>query len=440
MSERASVLQRTQVGPETVPGTPVVATKRLGATSIQVNPAGNINRFAPVGEKFDTLSAMGREWSTLALNGYGSYNDLAYLFSGLVRSVTPVQQGGSAAYLWTFTPRSSQEDPIRTFTVEQGEISEGGRALRAAYGLLTNLSLESTRDGVNVTGGGMSHRIEDDHPLSTAAAYTLTAGGSPPTAGNFTLTHSGNTTANIAYDATPAEVQAALEALASIGANNVEVEATTAAGAGDLSVAANVYTITFKRALAAQAVTLTGTFSGLTDPGTITLASSVTGAAPTLIAPVPILGDQVDMFVDDAHGSIGGTQVSRHMQCTWSYANRFNTVWPLDSRNPSFASHVEVKPAADFTLRASADDAGMGYLAAMRTGATKYIRYRATGAIIASTYPYQLTIDMACKVGNVISMSDQDGVYQVSVPLFMAEDSDLTYPFRIQLQNALASL
>src|ERR1700738_5248805 len=51
---------------------------------------------------------------------------------------------------------------------------------------------------------------------------TVTLTGAP-TGGTFTLTFGANTTSGIAYNASAATVQAALVALASIGANNVVV-------------------------------------------------------------------------------------------------------------------------------------------------------------------------------------------------------------------------
>jgi hypothetical protein len=53
--------------------------------------------------------------------------------------------------------------------------------------------------------------------------------------GTYTLTFKGQTTAPIAYDATPAEVQSALEALSSIGAGNVTVEGSIVTFAGTLA-------------------------------------------------------------------------------------------------------------------------------------------------------------------------------------------------------------
>jgi hypothetical protein len=54
--------------------------------------------------------------------------------------------------------------------------------------------------------------------LDEIQTLTMTGG---PTGGNFTLTFGGNTTANIPWNATAAQVQTALQALASIGAGNV---------------------------------------------------------------------------------------------------------------------------------------------------------------------------------------------------------------------------
>ena len=439
MVERANVLQRTQIGVESVAGTAVAATKRLGGLSIALQPAGNIQNFGPMGSKFDTIAALGREWATLNGQGYASYLDMPYLLGGLIRYAAPAQQGGSTAYLWTATPQASAEDATKTFTVEQGEVSSGGRATRVTYGQFMGAKWTWNRDGVNVNVQGIARRIEDDVPLSTSATYTLTAAGSPPTTGTYTLTHGGNTTTAIAHNATAAAVQAALEALASIGANNVEVEATTAAGAGDLTVAANVYTVTFKRALAAQPITLTGTFTGLTPSGSIAIAAGTVGAGPTLLTPVPILGNQVSVYMDASQASIGTTKLTRVFSGEIGYENRFGPVWPVDAANASFAAMVELKPSATFSMKMAADDVGMGLLTTMRAGDTKYIRWNAEGDIIASTYPYRLRFDMACKIKEVFKYEDLEGIYAVGFTFSMVEDADMA-PFVASCQTTNTTL
>lgn len=119
------------------------------------------------------------------------------------------------------------------------------------------------------------------------AVYTVSLGA--PTAGTFTLTVGGNTTAGIAYNATAAAVQTALTGLASVGANN----ATVTGNAG------GPYTVTFQNALGAQAVTLTGSGTGLTG-GTFAITTTTAGSA-----------GQPGTFKAYASGNTDGSQTPR---------------------------------------------------------------------------------------------------------------------------------
>lgn len=434
MSENASVSQATQLGPEVTPGTAVAATKRLQATSFNIAPDGAIAAFTPVGQKYQTLALPGKEWSKVDVDGVGSYPDLAYLLSMAVKKVTP-SNPNAGVYLYDFAPSGTLEDVVQTFTGEKGNRARAGRVKNL---FLNDLSLAWDRDKVTVKGAGMGKAWEDDVPLSTSATYTLTAGASPPTAGTFTLTYSGQTTAGIAFDATPAQVQAALEALSTVGAGNVSVALTTLGP--HLDTANSVYTITFKRALGGQAITLTGTFSGLTASGTIALAAGTVGAAATNVAAVPILGQQIDVWMDDTSGALGTTKLTRAFKGEWSLSGRFNTVWPVNSAESSFVATVEKATGAMFKFTHAYDDVGAALLTTMRAGDTKFIRWKATGALIASTYRYYAQLDMAAKVSKVITFEDADGVYSVGLEFALVDDSGWGKPFRWQVENAVASL
>lgn len=103
---------------------------------------------------------------------------------------------------------------------------------------------------------------------STDEVQTLTEGGSGLT--SFTLTFGGQTTASIDDDATAAQVQAALEALSTIGAGNVEVTG------GPL--ATGPFSVKFVGDLANQNVAqMTATPTGGT--GTVTVATGTAGGA-----------------------------------------------------------------------------------------------------------------------------------------------------------------
>ena len=63
-------------------------------------------------------------------------------------------------------------------------------------------------------------------PVSAINVAETVAGGATVTAGTYTLTFNGHTTTTLAWNATPATVQAALEALPGVGAGNVLVTGT----------------------------------------------------------------------------------------------------------------------------------------------------------------------------------------------------------------------
>jgi hypothetical protein len=132
-------------------------------------------------------------------------------------------------------------------------------------------------------------RIVDPHPLlgfdrggmtqsGVLLASSITLGGAneqqtvtitgTPTGGNFTLTLSGATTANIAFNAAAAAVQSALEALPNIGVGNVAVPGTP-------------FVLTFQNQLGKQNVaqlTAAHTFTGGTTPA-IAVTTTTPGSA-----------------------------------------------------------------------------------------------------------------------------------------------------------------
>ena len=65
----------------------------------------------------------------------------------------------------------------------------------------------------------------DGYPSASAVSEVQTMNRSPsPNNGTYTLTYEGQTTAAIAYDASPSEIQAALEALSTINAGDITVD------------------------------------------------------------------------------------------------------------------------------------------------------------------------------------------------------------------------
>lgn len=114
-----------------------------------------------------------------------------------------------------------------------------------------------------------------DHGTDQAITFTLNG---TPTGGTFTVSFGGVTSAAIAYNANAAAVQAALEAMSSIGAGNVSVTG-----------ASSPWTITFRKSLGAQSNALptlaNNSLTGGTSP-TLAIAETVAGVADGKLAPV----------------------------------------------------------------------------------------------------------------------------------------------------------
>lgn len=109
----------------------------------------------------------------------------------------------------------------------------------------------------------------------TNEVSTITANATPATAGTFTLSLDGETSAPIAFDATAAIVQAALEAMSNIAPG--DVSAADSGGGVDLGDASHVVTLSWGGALAGLPLAVSADMSGLTGNAHV-LAEATPGA------------------------------------------------------------------------------------------------------------------------------------------------------------------
>ncbi len=132
--------------------------------------------------------------------------------------------------------------PGQWFSVGPGPINNGQTAgSQAVTGRVTGVAVDPTDSNVMYisTAGGGAWKTKDNGKTWTqlfdgiSAIQQVTVTG---TAGTFRLRFGTDTTTDLAYNATPEEVQAALNALNSIGGNGGSVTVT---------LAGNVYTVTF---------------------------------------------------------------------------------------------------------------------------------------------------------------------------------------------------
>lgn len=163
MPERASVSQVVQIGVETTSGTAVAANKKLNATLIEPAIQSNVKMFRPLGGKYATVGAQGKEWSQAKVSGQLVYTDVVYHLSSIFNYAAPVQQGATTAYQWTFTPGQATEDTAKSYTVEMGS---SVRAHKMAYGIFDSWGYSFNRDEVSVKGSMLGQKISDGITLT----------------------------------------------------------------------------------------------------------------------------------------------------------------------------------------------------------------------------------------------------------------------------------
>lgn len=164
-------------------------------------------------------------------------------------------------------------------------------------------------------------------------------------------------------------------------------------------------------------------------------------ADPTAIEPVPILPTELAIFIDDSAAEIGNTQLEmENFQGSFEISDRFGTVWPINSSLASFGAHVETVPKATLKLFLAANDLGMSPLAAMRSGAKRWIRIKATGPVADDTYDYSFQLDLCGTVTEVGEFSDRDGVYALEWTFQATHDADWGQALTVDVVNKLSGL
>lgn len=206
--------------------------------------------------------------------------------------------GQTTASLSTGSTAAQIETALEALSnVESVTVTKGGNVFTVEF-----VGIDGSANQAQMTASVYSGSLTSIHNLTTTIVtaavnavnevQTVTLNGTP-TGGTFTLTYSGQTTSSIAYNASAATVDAALEALSNIGAGDVVVT-------GD---AGGPWTVTFATALAATDVAEMTATSSLTGTATETLVTSTVTAnsgpndwgtaANWLPSGVPITGDDV---------------------------------------------------------------------------------------------------------------------------------------------------
>lgn len=166
--DRATLNETTQLGLETTPGTVVPANKLMSSLTILPTPELDIKLFGPANQKFNAVSIVNKESGMADLEGILDYNEVVFPLSSVMTQVTPT---GGPAYTWVFGMSNNEPDDPATFTIEQGN-AVSGHASRAGYGLVTEFTINVSRDDTSV-GGSMMTQDQEPDIVMTASPDTI---------------------------------------------------------------------------------------------------------------------------------------------------------------------------------------------------------------------------------------------------------------------------
>lgn len=317
---------------------------------------------------------------------------------------------------WTFVPANRGADEVKSYTLVKG--SAVG-AERIAGALVRTLEMTFNRNEASLQAGVLGRALQSGYAVQSAR---IVDGNDTDT---FTLSYQGQTTASIAHDAEAATVQAALEALATIGAGNVSV----IGGGGE-------YVIAFTGALRdAEHTTLSGAGTGCSV--VIGNAASPGGGTVANVPLAPVSPTQVSVYLGNSF--LGMAKLTRLLEVTLQVQERHLPVFTLDDSEPSFATTVE--GAGDPTARITVvqNSEADAYLQRLRSRAQQWCRIVANGPEIEPGFNHRLEITFPCKFTSA-GRGDTEGAYTGNYDLQVIYDETAGYGLKVVVDTDLASL
>jgi len=426
MPENATVLRSSQWGLESTPGTVVAADKRLMTIGVLPTPATRIVPYRPVGRKYNTTAVKGKEHTTAAISGVLDFNSIVYLLSGVMKTgavTTPT--GATLTRNWQFLPSTTAADTTSTFTIETGNSTE---AERFAYGLVTGFGMHITdAPPIEITGTMLGWVLTEGITLTPTPTIITESPVDPSSVslfvgnattnevqtislvggtGNFTLTFTdpygvSATTGTLSDASTGANVQTALRLLANIGGDNVSVSG----GAG------GPYIVTFS-----------GLLGGLNLSPLVFNIVTFTGGPATV--------------VETTAGGL--TKLTRCLETTFNYNDRFTPEFTLDAAVESFSAHVEKAPTFDAQVQLMHDaTVSVGLMADLRARTTKYLQIAAVGPSIETGFNRMLTVRFPFKFIES-PRADHNDVWGANYMLAPMDDG--TSVVEVNVRNTLTAL
>lgn len=158
---------------------------------------------------------------------------------------------------------------------------------------------------------------------------------------------------------------------------------------------------------------------------------------PISLTPRPILPIHLSLYMASGRAELDTVQpLRRGFALTWSLTDKYTLAWPIGQ--PPVV--IESEPTLEAKLKLATDEIGLGLIAAMRNGETKWLRLKAEGSIIEAPYLYTFQIDFPFQVLEVGEFADEDGLYLVEYTLTGIHDTTWGKAFEISVISDMQTL
>lgn len=436
-ASRGYVNQRMLLGAESVIGAAVGAVKDFPSLSIEPARMQDDQFYRPAGQLVPGSGVKHREMSEPSWNAGLDYNEIIYILAGLFGSPTTSNPSGTA-YQHIFAPTKSDFGTPKTFTVRRGD-AVASCVIPGFH--FNSLELNLSDDAAEVSGEGFGYRIEDlAGPLSatlTDEVWQLVITGSP-TGGTFTITYGAQTTDAIPYNATAAEIEAALIALSNIGPNDVRCYGS--------SLPEGTITIHATGALGGANLTpptTTDSLTGGSSPATAVSTLQAGGASFTTIAQQPVSKSTVNVYIDSTFGALGTTKFCDALEVGISIPPIRNPVKVLCTAYPDFKDSVQQaieEARIRMVLIKNTDILSFMDTFNGDTKPTRYVRFEMIGATITGVYKYKIWWDFACKCETPEEVGNVQETYAYGVNARLVADADISGGIKVTVVNTLSGL
>lgn len=166
--------------------------------------------------------------------------------------------------------------------------------------------------------------------------------------------------------------------------------------------------------------------------------ASLSGSA--IVAENPVERNDVNLYIDDSFGSIGGTQVTEALSESWSIPEKFQEFFVHNRTAGEFYDIVEKRYEPTFKFSTVHNSQSRTLIAALTSNPYKWIRWEAIGGTVGSTTA-MIRVDMAVKFDSPEIVDGDDGPlgYDYNCSM-MPDDAGLTSFMVVTVRNGIATL